>query len=225
MSQTSIKPATKAEFEEFVKMCTTSDKWNEVMKTDKIQEWMIDGGSDTLILRLTSIDFVGITPETVFDTLVDPDYRGNWDSNLLKRETFETLNESNVLIYYQFKMPVVSNRDYVFRQSTRKVGDDYILYNFSVVHDKFPPNPKFVRASFSMSGYYIQKTENGSKVTCIANNNCGGSLPPFLVNSQAKNVLPKTMDSIKVAATKYNSWKEKHNPDVKPWRNIVEPTE
>ncbi|ELP85097.1 phosphatidylcholine transfer protein, putative [Entamoeba invadens IP1] len=220
------KAATKADFAKFIEMCTTMDKWQEVMNTEKIHEWMIDQGTNTLILRLTSTDFDGIEPELVYNTLLDPEFRHTWDEHLIKRENIEVINPSNTIIYYQFSMPVVSNRDYVFRQSTCKINNDYILYNFSVPNDKYPPNTgKFVRASFEMSGYYIQKTDTGCKVTCIANNDCGGSIPSWLINSQAKGVLPKTVASIKAAALKYTEWKAKHNPDNKPWLTFAEPEE
>ena len=221
----SVKAATKEEFDTFVTMCTEKGDWNEVYKTDKVTEWMKEGSNDTLILRIISTDFEGISCETVYDTLLDPEYRKTWDDRLILRDTFETIDESNSLIYYQVKVPVVSNRDYVFRQSTRKIGDNYAIYNFSVNHSKYPPNDKFVRATFSVSGYYIQPTENGCSVICIANNNLGGSIPSWLINKQAKNVLPKNMEGIKKSAAGYEKWKAEHNPENKPWRTTVEPTE
>ena len=219
------KPATKKEFEHVIEMCNSTEKWNEVLKTDKLTEWMIDGGSDTLILKLTSTDFVGIEPEWVFDTLLDPEYRNTWDDRNMGRNTIEVINSSNYIIHYLVKVPVVTNRDYVFRQATAKFGDDYILYNSNVIHEKCPPQAKFVRGTMNISAYYIQKTENGCKVTCVSDNNLGGSLPSFLVNTQAKNILPKTMEAVKKASLKYNDWKKSHNPDSKPWRELVDPVD
>ncbi|KAL7721281.1 START domain containing protein [Entamoeba marina] len=215
-------PATSEEFDEFIKMCTTDDKWKLVYTADGVKEWMIDSNSSTLVLRITS-EFDGVTSEEVFDTLLDPAYRKTWDDKLMKRESFETLDETNQLFYYQVKMPVVSNRDYVFRQSTKRIGNDFIVYNISVEHEKYPANVgKFVRATFSISGYYVQHTDKGCTVTCIANNDCGGSIPSWLINSQAKNVLPKTLESLKASSKKYNDWKKKNDPTNTPWRILAE---
>ena len=220
-----VKPATKKDFQTVIDMCTNHDGWNEVLKNDKLTEWMKDGGSDSLVLKMYSTDFQGIEPEWVFDTLLDPEYRNSWDDKNMGRKTLEVINDSNFILHYQVKVPVVSNRDYVFRQSTAKFGDDYILYNSNVEHASCPPNSKFVRGTMNLSAYYIQKIEGGCAVTIISDNNLGGSLPQFLVNSQAKNILPKQLEAIKKSSATYNNWKKSHNPESKPWRNLVEPVD
>ncbi|TUB03089.1 START domain-containing protein 10 [Bagarius yarrelli] len=138
-----------------------------------------------------------VSAETMYDVLHDIDYRKKWDSNVIETFDIGKLTVNADVGYYSWKCPKpLKNRDVITLRSWLHLGNDYIIMNYSVKHPKFPPKKDMVRAVSIQTGYLIQSTGPSS---CTL------------------TYLAQAMKRIARACVKYSAWKQKHNPDFKPW--------
>jgi len=111
------------------------------------------------------------------------------DSNLLKWEIVEQLNENHRILYQVNKLvfPLYS-RDMSVVQSKYEENGSYYVILKSINHPKTPEDPKnFVRANIIISAYCFEPQESGktlvSRVVLV--DPCG-NIPTMFVNAQAK---------------------------------------
>ena len=207
----------------FLASCDATDGWQQVASAANYTEWSRPGAASLLSLKI-AYTIAGVTPQQVVETLADQEYRRTWDTNALRRDVVRKIDASNTLIYYQYNVPYVTNRDYVFVQTTWRDGETFVLLNQSVDDPAYPPNANgLVRAYFHATGFVIRPAEGGTLVVNVACNDMGGSIPSFLINSQAKNVLPKNLAIIEKAARGYDAWKQQHSPEDRPWLTFAPP--
>ena len=215
------KPMTKEDFDDFRKQCDSTENWNEVYTTETTKGYtQATESTSALKLKVISYDFKDMDPGLIYDVLHEPEFRRNWDTHLIERIPFKVIDECNDLNYYSLKMPVVSNRDYVYQRGWwyNKDKTEFIICNRSITHPDYPDKKGFVRAIFYISGYMIRKNEKGETVFYyITHNEWNGWIPNWLVNSAGKSVCPKIIEGLFESCKKYPEWKSKHNPDVKPW--------
>jgi len=166
-----------------------------------------------------------IQPMILYDVLHDPEYRSTWDENIMEGFLIERLDENNDVGYYSAKVPFgLSNRDFVNRRSWRVKGNkQYIIMNHSVVHPAQPERKGFVRAWSYRAGYLIQsREEGGCTLTFVAHIDPRGWIPHYVVNKIATLIAPNIVEKLAKATKGYELWKQKNQPNRRPWRTLCE---
>ncbi|XP_056905887.1 START domain-containing protein 10 isoform X2 [Takifugu flavidus] len=160
-----------------------------------------------------------VSADTMYDVLHDTEYRRNWDKNVIETFDIGRLTVNADVGYYSWKCPKpLRNRDVITLRSWLPLGKDYIIMNYSVKHDKYPPKQDVVRAVSIQTGYLIQfQGPNNCILTYLAQVDPRGLLPKLVVKTSACFVAPRTMKKIHKACLKYPEWKKGHNPGFKPW--------
>jgi len=222
------RPATQEEFDEFVGFAdSTGTQWRTAYHSHdgKITVW--DQKSDTSAVNIVKL--VARLPElealTLYDVLHDPDYRKEWDDNMVEGYLIEQLDANNDVGYYSAKSPValVSPRDFVNERSWRvkDEGKEYVIMNHSVVHPKMPETKKFVRANSIKTGYLVRPhSEGGCVLTYITQTDVRGWIPTSLMNTLTTKFAPKLIERLERVGKGYHAWKSEHNPNSFPWRGV-----
>lgn len=136
------------------------------------------------------------------------------------------INKHTEVGYYSAKMPTpVSNRDFCNLRTWRadSARKEYIIFNFSVIHKDCPEKKGFVRARSLKSGYLVRETEDGgSEFYYYSQSDPKGWIPTWVINMLMTKLPPKILDKLHDVSVAYPAWKEKHQPDHKPWLNTTE---
>ncbi len=112
-------------------------------------------------------------------------------------------------------MMLITQRDMVQK---RKIwhpmpdNDSFLIFFYSVKHDKCPVLSKFVRAISLRSGYFIKTIQHDppqSKIVSVSQSDFGGSLPRPLVVSMTSKAPKDWVLSLKKGLDKIK--KEKNN--------------
>ncbi|EKE38501.1 hypothetical protein ENUP19_0050G0045 [Entamoeba nuttalli] len=217
-----MKPITDEEFNRFRDMCLNHEGWHLVSQ-DKwnIGYTMKTNSSSSLRLKLISNLFKPYSLELIFDMLNDPKYRKEWDVNLLERRVIEEIDEHNEIEYYSIKMPIVTNRDFVYQRAWRFTENEFIIFNKSIKDKRFPPVSGLVRAFFHISGYMVRKENEGNKLYYICHNEWNGWIPNFLINTIGVDVCPSVLGKMAEGCKKYTEWLEKQQPYERPWKKLL----
>lgn len=88
------------DFESMKRLIDEHDGWNMELTKAKTQVWTrtIDGCNFNMVKMNSQFD--DIPPDVVYDVLLDPDYRKDWDSNMLVSEDIGCINVNNDIGYY-----------------------------------------------------------------------------------------------------------------------------
>jgi len=90
-------------------------------------------------------------PEFLVNLQRDLDFRRNYIEHTPELRIIESNDVDggyDDIIYWRIKIPIipfVSERDYIFKRSMRKIDDSFIIYDVSVDHPDVPLNKKYVR--------------------------------------------------------------------------------
>lgn len=223
MAEQKFDLATDADYEKFVGECKASDGWNLVHQDANFKIWdQKRDGSAINIVKLNAV-FKDIPAALLYDVLHDSEYRAVWDDNMVEGFLIEQLDKHNDVGYYSAKAPLgVANRDWVNQRSWKEVeGKEFIIFNHSVKHDKQPEKKGFTRAFSILTGYYVVASEDGKgcSLTYLTQNDPKGWIPSWLTNWVTKTFAPKILTKLEKACQEYTAWKDKHNPEKKPWRD------
>ncbi|XP_060528205.1 START domain-containing protein 10-like isoform X2 [Cylas formicarius] len=163
--------------------------------------------------------FYGITAETLFDVLHDPDYRKEWDEHMLISTEIGYLNPNNDVGYYALSCPTpVKNRDFVLQRSWLDLPNEKLIINHSVGHKDYEPRKGFIRAISHLTGFCIRRLPNGCFLGYISQTDPRGKLPPWLVNKISQKFAPRVVKQLRKAAEGYEDWKARQrDPRCKPW--------
>jgi len=218
---TEIKAAADEEFDHFVQLCESQDKWRVALDNPDCKVW--DQPSETEAINMVKMwaVFTDVEPIVLYDVLHDPDYRSVWDDNMIEGTNIEVIDKFNDVGYYAAKAPTpVANRDWVNQRSWRvKEGKEYLIMNHSVIHPKGPEKKGFVRARSILTGYLVRaRAEGGCTINYLSQNDPRGWIPSWLTNKVTKTFAPKIVDKLHHASLKYEEWKKEHNPNHRPWR-------
>jgi hypothetical protein len=134
----------------------------------------------------------GVPPETVYEVMVNPAIRKQWDKAVSNFELIEDHpDEGRSILYYMIKTPIgVSNRDFL-QQRKVKFGfprHDMITLHFkSVKHPSCPEKANIIRAETLISGYILERAVNNdgsvdTSIIMISQNDIKGVLPKSIVN-------------------------------------------
>lgn len=221
--QPSILPDDAA-FADFKKQCSSGGNWSNKYDKNDMQVWVEVPSSKTnnphkvhkIKCKMTIKD---VSASTMFDVLLDSEYRKLWDSAMLEGYDIARLSDNADVGYYSWCCPSpITNRDVVTLRSWRDTDDEYIIINFSVKHPKHPPCKNFVRAISILTGYLIKPIgPNSCTFTYLSHADPKGSLPKWVVNTASRALAPKVMKNVHRAGQEYLEWKQKNCPDFKPW--------
>ncbi|XP_058490788.1 START domain-containing protein 10 [Solea solea] len=207
-------------FASFKAECLYEEGWSMSCNKGGITVWtqgLEEGKSVHKIkCRMVSKD---VSAETMYDVLHDIEYRRKWDKNVIETFDIGKLTVNADVGYYSWKCPQpLRDRDVITLRSWLPIGKDYIIMNYSVKHAKYPPKKGLVRAVSIQTGYMIQtQGPNHCTLTYMAHIDPRGSLPKWVVNKSSHLFAPSAMKRINKACLKYSEWKQRHNPNFKPW--------
>jgi hypothetical protein len=136
------------------------------------------------------------------------------------------INKHTEVGYYSAKMPAtVSNRDFCNLRTWRAnlETNEFIIFNYSVIHPDCPEKKGFVRARSLKSGYLVTaNAEGGCDFYYYSQSDPKGWIPTWVINMLMTKLPPKILDKLHDVAVAYTAWKDQHEPTVKPWLDTAE---
>ncbi|TDH07482.1 hypothetical protein EPR50_G00106650 [Perca flavescens] len=215
----------EADFADFRKQCLSTDNWSS--KYDKNGMQVLVEASPTnkgnpvpkvhkIKCKMTIND---VSAATMYDVIHDGQYRKTWDPAMLDSFDIARLSANADVGYYSWICPQpIKNRDVVTLRSWQVTEDEYIIFNFSVKHLKYPPRKNLVRAISILTGYLIKPTgPNSCTFIYLSQADPKGSLPKWVVNQASQVLAPRVMKCVHQAGQMYPEWKRQNSPDQKPW--------
>ncbi|XP_008308041.1 START domain-containing protein 10 [Cynoglossus semilaevis] len=220
MSAQSVNIPDDRAFASFKAECLCEEGWSLTYNKGPTTVWThgLEEGKSVHKIKCRMV-CKDVSAETMYDVLHDTEYRKKWDKNVIETFDIGRLTVNADVGYYSWKCPKpVLNRDVITLRSWLPIGRDYIIMNYSVKHAKYPPKKDLVRAVSIQTGYLIQSQGPSSCIlTYMAHIDPRGSLPKWVVNRSTHYFAPGAMSKINKACLKYSEWKQRHNPNFKPW--------
>ncbi|GAB1220300.1 hypothetical protein ENUP19_0050G0083 [Entamoeba nuttalli] len=212
---------TLSDFMEFKKTLDDDEGWTVDQDKNGTKVLFRDAANENVLqIKLKSMALHDIPIDVLHDVIQDPQFRTEWDGSMKEQHLVEQIDENTEIGYYSVKMPfTVANRDWVNMRSWWFNEDKslYIIMNHSVEHDKAPVDKNFVRAQSLKTGYIIEKTPEGTKLSFFSWNSWNGWIPTWVVNKATKSMIGQVIVDLKKACTKYPEWKKNHCPEEKYW--------
>lgn len=218
-----VRIAEDRDFEKLKNLIDVQDGWKLEYKKDPTLVWTKTTELTNIkIIKLKTV-FSDISPPLLFDVLLDPEYRKTWDTHVVESYDVGCLNPNNDLGYYAVRCPSpLKNRDFVLLRSWLQTVNEYLLINHSVYHDSLPPKKGFIRGISLLTGFVIRAQKDqgkGSELNYVTQCDPRGSLPIWMVNKLTQIFAPKMVKRLHKACLRYDTWKKKNNPHIKPWIN------
>lgn len=153
----------------------------------------------------------GVTGHEVCHYFWDTAFRNDWETTVENFSVVETLSDKAMIIYQTHKRVwPASQRDILYLSVIRKIlstnenePDTWIVCNFSVDHDRYPPTSRCIRAKINVAmicqtlvsppegNKEISRDNILCKITYVANVNPGGWAPASVLRAVAKREYPK----------------------------------
>ncbi|XP_077087771.1 ceramide transfer protein isoform X2 [Siphateles boraxobius] len=153
----------------------------------------------------------GVTGHEVCHYFWDTAYRNDWETTIESFQVVETLSDKAVIIHQTHKRVwPASQRDVLYVSVICKIlstnendPDTWLVCNFSVDHDSYPPSARCIRAKINVAMIcqtLISPPEGDKditrdnilcKITYVANVNPGGWAPASVLRAIAKREYPK----------------------------------
>ncbi|XP_026066919.1 ceramide transfer protein isoform X2 [Carassius auratus] len=153
----------------------------------------------------------GVTGHEVCHYFWDTAFRNDWETTVESFQVVETLSDKAVIIHQTHKRVwPASQRDVLYVSVIRKIlstnendPDTWLVCNFSVDHDSYPPSARCIRAKINVAmicqtlisppegDKEITRDNILCKITYVANVNPGGWAPASVLRAIAKREYPK----------------------------------
>ncbi|XP_056314458.1 ceramide transfer protein isoform X2 [Danio aesculapii] len=153
----------------------------------------------------------GVTGHEVCHYFWDTAYRNDWETTVESFQVVETLSDQACIIHQTLKRVwPASQRDVLYVSVMRKIlstnendPDTWLVCNFSVDHDGYPPSTRCIRAKINVAmicqtlisppegDEEISRDNIICKITYVANVNPGGWAPASVLRAVAKREYPK----------------------------------
>uniref|UniRef100_A0A8C2FXS6 Ceramide transfer protein n=1 Tax=Cyprinus carpio TaxID=7962 RepID=A0A8C2FXS6_CYPCA len=153
----------------------------------------------------------GVTGHEVCHYFWDTAFRNDWETTIESFQVVETLSDKAVIIHQTHKRVwPASQRDVLYVSVIRKIlstnendPDTWLVCNFSVDHDSYPPSARCIRAKINVAmicqtlisppegDKEITRDNILCKITYVANVNPGGWAPASVLRAIAKREYPK----------------------------------
>lgn len=218
-----VRVADDSDFNHLKELCCCHEGWNEVYNKKGTAVWTKTNDVSDFKMIKVQATYKDISASLLYDVLQDPNYRKQWDTNMIEGYEICCLNPFNDIGYYALKTPKpLKNRDFVILRSWLELPREYCIVNHSVNHKQIPVKKGFVRGMSYFTGYYItpldnRKNQPGCKVVYVTQSDPKGRLPAWAVNKLTSTMAPRVMNKMHKACRKYDQWKAKNQPDHKPW--------
>jgi hypothetical protein len=182
-------------------LMTLSNGWKERSQKNGISIWQRpfpDDKNDLFRWRLPKI----AAPHTeVFDVFTNKmiDYHQYWTAEYTGGYVVKKIDENTQIIYQQFNsgIPFISNRDLLYIQWSRKIGEKTIQTSFrSIVLDDFPKSEGFERIDWWGAHLFEANEDGSSQLVLIDRENQGGFFPPLMMNLIMPKYLTHQFESI-----------------------------
>eukprot|EP01117_Protostelium_nocturnum_P008301 TRINITY_DN2967_c0_g1_i1.p1 TRINITY_DN2967_c0_g1~~TRINITY_DN2967_c0_g1_i1.p1 ORF type:complete len:263 (+),score=89.15 TRINITY_DN2967_c0_g1_i1:76-864(+) len=170
----------------------TDNAWEPVFSTDKIQAWK-KINEETGVYQVKFIAMVPYSQAVVEKNLFDLSIRKSWDSMISEIIPIEKYSNGDELIHFQAPgLMGVGARDLVHYRIRRELPEDNanIVLDVSVVNDRIPEDPNYVRAHTVLSAGKFQPTKFLDKNTKKLEDAC---LYSMISELDAKGLVPKAM--------------------------------
>jgi len=219
--------ATKDSFDTFRNACDSEVGWTLVFEDKKKNLIVWQQASKTAETTINVVRMraqLNIKPSVLYDVLHDADYRKEWDETMDEGYCIQQIDAHNDVGYYSAKSPffAISGRDFCNQRSWWRSpdGSEYIIHNHSVIHPECPEKKSYVRAWSHMTGYLLRPNpdkEDSTLMTYLTQTDMRGWIPAWAINQGASKFAPSLVDKLARVAPQYETWKEKHKKDEKPW--------
>ncbi|XP_076854200.1 ceramide transfer protein isoform X6 [Brachyhypopomus gauderio] len=153
----------------------------------------------------------GVTGHEVCHYFWDTVYRSDWETTVESFTVVEALSDKAVIIYQTLKRVwPASQRDILYLSVIRKIistnenePDTWLVCNFSVDHDGYPPTSRCIRAKINVAmicqtlvsppedNKVVSRDDILCKITYVANVNPGGWAPASVLRAVARREYPK----------------------------------
>ena len=200
----------KGEFKKFKDQCVNDEGWNIAHKHKNCDVFIkkVENYSYNAIKVKTR--FHDIEAETLYKVLHDHNYRKVWDTNMVEGKVIDMLKDDVELGYYSVRLGYgISNRDFCNMRTWKVKGDEYTIFNRSVISDLCPEVKGHVRGQSILSGYYIKKLHKGG-CEFIYYSHCDpkGWLPAYVVNWVMDKLAPSMIKTMYEVTLEYPKWLE-----------------
>jgi len=182
-------------------LMTTGTGWQERSKKNGITIWQQSFPDDKNDLFRWRLPNIAAAHEVVFDVFVNKmiDYHHYWTAEYTGGFVVEEIDKNTQIIYQQFDpgIPLISKRDLLYIQWSRKIDDKTIQTSFrSIVLDKMPVPPGFERIDW-WGGHLFEANNDGtSQLVIIDREDQGGRFPSFMMNKIMPKYLTHQFESI-----------------------------
>ncbi|ELP91852.1 hypothetical protein EIN_397220 [Entamoeba invadens IP1] len=207
-----MEQTTSDALHKFRDMCLSETNWIECMSDGVQKEYQSINATDSVIaVKVVSNDFKDLPIEDVFNSIIDPDFHKEWDPLVIEWNVVDTKPENIKVIQMLVKVPVVTNREFVFDCEIATLFNEGVEERIcryeSVDDNKYPVQNGYVRGTVGLSGYLVRKENDKVVVYCVGCSNVGGSIPKWIVNSMSKSAVPSMLKGLKEKVPNYNKWK------------------
>ncbi|KAG5449822.1 START domain-containing protein 10 [Clonorchis sinensis] len=200
-------------------LCSENHSWCRVYSKHNIAVFSrLTEASDIKMFKLVAT-LKDVSADTLFDTLMDSEYRKLWDKNMLESYELCSINPNNDIGYYALRsFPAIRDRDFVLQRSWLQAHSEYMIANRSIFHKALPPRKQYIRAISHLTSYIIRPcSPNECELIYITQCDPRGKLPTWAVNKATQYVAPRVIKRLVKACQQYATWKRKHQPEFKPW--------
>ncbi|KER33819.1 hypothetical protein T265_00477 [Opisthorchis viverrini] len=203
-------------------LCTENHSWCRIYCKHNITVFSrLTEASDIKMFKLVAT-LKDVSADTLFDTLMDSEYRKLWDKNMLESYELCSINPNNDIGYYAHftvrSFPAIRDRDFVLQRSWLQAHSEYMIANRSIFHKALPPRKQYVRAISHLTSYIIRPCgSNECELIYITQCDPRGKLPTWAVNKATQYVAPRVIKRLIKACQQYTAWKRRHQPEFKPW--------
>ena len=180
----------------------TKDKgWKERSQKDGVSIWQRSFADDKNDLFRWRLPKVSANHKEVFDVFTNKmiDYHHYWTAEYTGGYVVKELDENTQIIYQQFdpNKPLISKRDLLYIQWSRKIDDKTIQTSFrSIVMEEFPVPNGFERIDWWGGHLFEANADGSSQLVLIDRENQGGWFPYFMMNLIMPQYLTRQFNSI-----------------------------
>jgi len=168
--------------------------WKEATKKDGAticQRSFDDDKNDLFRWRIPN---VAAPHNVVFDVFVNKmiDYHQYWTKEYTGGFLLKEIDENTQIIYQQFDpgIPLISKRDFLAIQWSRKIDDKTIQTGFrSILMDSMPVPEGYERIDWWGGHLFVANEDGSSQLVFIDRENQGGYFPYFLMNKMMPGYL------------------------------------
>jgi len=208
----------------FRTFANSTDGWNIVYDKSDLKVWdrSAENSSINVVRLWTKVK--DVAANVLYDVLHDPDYRKEWDENMVEGFCLQSLDPHNDVGYYCAKSPffIIQGRDFCNQRSWFVQPDksEFIIFNHSTPHERCPEKKGYTRAISFLTGYMVKPDKDDPKsctLTYVTQADAKGLISAWAMNQATKRFAPKLAEKLGNVALKYDEWKGSHQPEHKPW--------